>query len=81
MRISEAVAIRLGQLLNERKISQYRFERIIAMPHNTMKTLMGKRNKSVNLKTIMQIARGLDMPLAEFFAHPLFEDENLDVYD
>lgn len=79
MKISEAVALRLGRILNERNMTQYRLEKEIAMPHNTMKTLMGKRNKSVNLRTIMQIAKGLNMTVSEFFNDPIFEDENLEI--
>ena len=79
MKISEAVAIRLGRILNERNMTQYRLEKEIAMPHNTMKTLMGKRNNSVNLRTIMQIAKGLNMTVSEFFNDPIFEDENLEI--
>ena len=79
MKISEAVAIRLGRILTERNMTQYRLEKEIAMPHNTMKTLMGKRNKSVNLRTIMQIAKGLNMTVSEFFNDPIFEDENLEI--
>ncbi len=81
MKISEAVALRVGKILSDRKITQYRLEHDIAMPHNTMKTLMGKRNKSVNLRTIMQITKGLNMTLAEFFNDPVFEDENIDIYE
>lgn len=79
MKLSKAVAMRISDILRERNISQYRLERIIAMPHNTMKTLMGARNNSVNLKTIMQIIRGLEMTTAEFFNDPIFEREDLDI--
>ncbi|MBR1925659.1 MAG: hypothetical protein IJ837_02265 [Clostridia bacterium] len=58
---------------------QYRLERIIAMPHNTMKTLMGEKNQSVNLKTVMQIIRGLNMTTAEFFDDPIFESDDLEI--
>ena len=74
MKISTAVAMRISNILIQKNLSQYRLEKIIAMPHNTMKTLMGERNKSVNLKTVMQIARGLDMTLSEFFNDPIFEN-------
>lgn len=79
MKLSAAVAQRIGKLLEQRGMSQYRLERMIAMPHNTMKTLMGARNNSVNLKTIMQIIRGLDLTAAEFFADPLFERDDLEI--
>ena len=36
-------------------------------------------NFSVNLKTIMQIIRGLEMTTAEFFNDPIFEREDLDI--
>jgi len=49
------------------------------MPHNTIKTFMGERNNGVNLKTVMQIARGLNITTAEFFSDPVFEDENLEI--
>lgn len=79
MKLSSAVALRISNILRERKMSQYRLEKIIAMPHNTMKTLMGERNNSVNLKTVMQIIRGLEMTTAEFFNDPIFESEELEI--
>ena len=79
MKLSTAVALRVSKILEERKMSQYRLEKIIAMPHNTMKTLMGERNQSVNLKTVMQIIRGLEMTTAEFFNDPIFESEDLEI--
>ncbi len=81
MKISEAVAIRLGRILNEKKMSQYRLEQNGAIPHNTIKTLMGRRNKSVNLRTIMQIAKALNLTVSEFFNDPVFEDESIDIYE
>ena len=48
MKISSAVALRVSNILRERKMSFYRLEKDIGMPHNTMKTLMRETNKSVN---------------------------------
>lgn len=79
MKLSTAVALRISNILRERNMSQYRLERIIAMPHNTMKTLMSERNSGVNLKTVMQIIRGLDMTAAQFFDDPLFESPDLEI--
>lgn len=80
MKLSTAVAERISNILAEKQMSQYRLEKIIAMPHNTLKTLMSGRNKSVNLRTVMQIVKGLDMTVAEFFNDPLFESEDLEIY-
>ena len=81
MKLSTAVALRISNILREKNMSQYRLEKNIAMPHNTMKTLMGERNKSVNLRTVMQIIKGLDMTPAEFFDDPLFVSDELDIYE
>ena len=40
---------------------------------------MSARNNGVNLKTIMQIIRGLGITTAEFFNDPIFENENLEI--
>lgn len=80
MKLSTAVALRVSNILRDKGITQYRLEKNIAMPHNTMKTLMGERNNSVNLKTIMQIIRGLEMTTAEFFNDPIFENPDLEIY-
>ncbi len=79
MKLSTAVALRISNILREKNISQYRLEKDIAMPHNTMKTLMGERNSGVNLKTVMQIIRGLDMTVSEFFNDPIFENPDLEI--
>ncbi|MDE7438991.1 MAG: helix-turn-helix transcriptional regulator [Clostridia bacterium] len=79
MKLSTAVAMRISNILHDKNMSQYRLERNIAMPHNTMKSLMGERNNSVNLKTVMLIIRGLDMTTAEFFNDPLFENPDLEI--
>ncbi len=80
MKISTAVATRISNLLRERNMSQYRLEKITAIPHNTMKSLMRERNDGVNLTTVLQIVRGLGITAAEFFNDPLFESDDLELY-
>lgn len=80
MKISSAVALRVSNILRKRNKSFYRLEKDTDIPHNTMKTLMRETNKSVNLRTVMQIAKGLNMTLSEFFNDPIFESEELEIY-
>lgn len=80
MKISSAVALRVSNILSERNKSFYGLEKDADIPHNTMKTLMRETNKSVNLRTVMQIAKGLNMTLSEFFNDPIFESEELEIY-
>ena len=79
MKISEAVAKRTRELLIQKGITQYRLEQKMAIPHNTMTTIMNAKNNSVNLKTVMQISRGVGISFSEFFNSPIFENEELEI--
>lgn len=77
--VANAVAYRIRQVLKEKSMSIYRLEKITAMSHNTMQTVMRADNNSVNLKTVLLLIRGLGITAQEFFDSPLFEDEDLEV--
>ena len=77
--VAEVVVKRIKEILNEKDMSIYRLEKITAMSHNTMQTLMRADNNSVNLKTVLLVIRGLGVTTAEFFNSPMFDDEDLDI--
>ena len=79
MKLSTAVVKRINDLLRERNMSQYRLEKITAISHNTMRSLMNERSNGVNLRTVLIIIRGLDMTAAEFFDDPIFDDPELEI--
>ena len=77
--VSKVVVQRIKQILKEKNMSIYRLEKITAMPHTTMQTLMRADNNSVNLKTVLLVCRGLGVTAEYFFASNLFEDKDLDI--
>lgn len=77
--VSEVVAKRIKEILNEKGMSIYRLEKITAMSHNTMQTLMRADNNSVNLKTVLLVICELGVTTAEFFNSPMFDNEDLDL--
>lgn len=79
MNICKAVGLRISNLLLEKKMTLYRLEQKSGILHGTMMCIMNERNKNVTLKTIMQLARGFDMPLLEFLDDKLFTEENIDL--
>ena len=79
MTTCEAVAKRIVALLKERNITQYRLEQITGVQHGSMQCTMNGRNKSVNLNTIMIIAKGFNMSVSEFLNDKLFESEYLEL--
>lgn len=79
MTINQAVAIRVRELLKEKKMSQYKLEQETGLYHSTMNAILNNRVKASNFKSIALIVRALDMSLTEFFNHPVFSFNNLEI--
>lgn len=79
MNISEAVAIRIKELLKEKNITQYKLERNSCLSHETVKSIMKGKAKGVNLKTVIAIADGFGMTVCEFLDSDLFSYDNLNM--
>lgn len=77
MNISQAIATRIRELLQEKQISQYKLEHKACIPHETLKSIMKGKAKGVNLRTLIYIADGFDMNIKEFLDSELFEYNNL----
>ena len=78
MNLADALALRIEELLQEYNITQYRLSQLSGVSQSTIKEIRDKKNKSVNLTTIYELADGLGMGLDEFFNSPLFKRENLE---
>ena len=77
MTLSEAVSIRIDELMKERKITQYRLSILSGVSQSTIGDIRWQRNKSVNLRIIYEIAQGFKMDLIQFFNSHVFEGENI----
>ena len=80
MRISEVVALRIRQILKQRKMTQYRLEQLSGISHNTMINLLNARYKAANMRTVFIIINSLGLSVKDFFDNPLFnfDDMNID---
>ena len=79
MKISEVVALRIRQILKEKKISQYKLEQMSGISHNTMSFLLNCKYKAANIKTVFVIIESLGMTVKEFFDSPLFDFEDMNI--
>ena len=79
MNISQAVALRIRQLLQENNLTQYRLEHNACLSHETVKSIMKGKAKGVNLKTLISIADGFGMTISEFLNSDLFLYDNLNL--
>ena len=79
MTVNDAVAKRISKLLREGDMSQYRLEQETGIQHGSMQCIMNGRNKTVTLSTVILLAKGFQMSLAEFLDDDLFRSEDLHV--
>ncbi len=77
MEFNQAVAQRIKQLLKDRNFTQYALFKYSAVPCSTLSMICSCKVKDIRLSTVLNICRGLDMPLKEFFNDKLFDFENL----
>ncbi len=79
MNISQAVALRIIELLKIHNISQYKLEQNACISHDTIKSIMKGKAKGVNLKTLITIAEGFNITISEFLNSDLFKYDNLNM--
>jgi len=77
--VNDAVAKRIANLLKEKNMSQYRLEQNSGILHGSMQCIMNGRNKTVTLSTIILLAKGFDISVAEFLNDDLFIPDNFDM--
>ncbi|MBQ8886037.1 MAG: helix-turn-helix transcriptional regulator [Clostridia bacterium] len=79
MTVCQAVSKRIKDLLKEKRMTQYRLEKKSNVLHGSLNCIMRCKNKTVNLNTIMMIAKGFDMSVLEFLNDPVFFSEELEI--
>lgn len=79
MTVNDAVRKRISALLSENGMTQYRLEQETGIQHGSMQCIMNGRNKTVTLSTLIMIAKGFGITVAEFLDDELFNPENLDL--
>jgi len=77
--VNDAVAERIFALLREKHMTQYKLEQKSGIQHGSMSCIMGRKNKTVTLSTVMMLARGFDISLIEFLDDDVFRSEDLEI--
>lgn len=76
MKLNEAIALRVKNLLNERNLSQYYLFKNGGIPRSTISDVVNVKKHRVSAETVFQICSTLGISLSEFYTDPLFD--NLD---
>lgn len=78
MKLVEAIALRVKNILEDRGINQYYLHKNGGIPRSTISELINLKKKNVSIDTIYQICSTLEITLVEFFDDKLFDCENLE---
>ncbi len=77
MTLAEALAMRVDELLEEKKMTQYKLSMSSGVTQGSIGDIRHMRQKTHSLKMIYDIAQGFGPDLPEFFDSPLFRDGNI----
>lgn len=77
--VNHALALRIEELLKEKKMTRYRLAMNSGVTHSTLKHIIHETVKDNLLSTTILIASGFDMTVSEFLDSPLFHEENLNI--
>lgn len=76
--MNQAVSQRLCELLEERNMTQYQLYVKSGVPKSTIGNIINCSYDSVKLRIIHEMCQGLEIGISDFFASPLFEEDNLE---
>ena len=77
--VNHALALRIEELLKERKMTRYKLAMESGVSHSTLKNIMHETVQDNLLSTTILIANGFGMSVSEFLDSPLFDEQNLNI--
>ena len=78
MKLSQAVSVRLTELLRERGMTKYQLYMKSGVPKSTISNIINMSYDSVKLRVLHELCQGMEVDLPTFFASPLFEEDQLE---
>ena len=77
MKLNEAIAERIKELLKENDMTQYKLYLKSGVPQSTLSTIINCTFESMKMRIIYEICEGFEIEIQDFFNSPLFKRENL----
>lgn len=79
MNYNRAFALRLSNLLIEKKISKYKLEKETGLSHSALRYIFNEVNTDVKFSTVVKVCSVLDISIKEFFDDEIFDLHNLNL--
>ena len=73
MKLNQAFALRVRQILDQKKMTQYKLAQETNIYHSTMTDILNCKYDTPNFMNVALIVRALDLTMAEFFNSELFD--------
>lgn len=74
MNVKDAATKRIELLCKERGIAYNELANICGVTPSTIYSIFNTKRRNISLSTVKKICDGLEITLADFFSHPLFDD-------
>ena len=79
MNYNRAFALRLSNLLIEKKVSKYKLEKETGLSHSALRYIFNEVNTDVKFSTVVKVCSALNISIKEFFDDEIFDLHNLDL--
>ena len=77
--LNEVVVEKLLKYMDDKNLTQYKLAALSDVPFPTIKSIMQRRTKGIELKTIILLSKGLGITPSEFINSEDFLAENLNL--
>ncbi len=74
MKLNEAIATRLQNILNERGLTAYKIAKLGGLPKQIVYSVLKCEYQRVSIDVVYQITATLSITLGEFFTDPIFDE-------
>lgn len=74
MELSEAIVIRIKQLMKQKKLKIYDLSILSGIPRCTLSIFLNRTTKTLRLENLLFICEAFNMSLKDFFDDKIFEN-------
>lgn len=74
MELSEAIVLRIKQLLKEKNMKTYDLSIKSGVPRCTISLFLSRETKTIRLENLLYICEGFDIELKDFFDDEVFKN-------
>ena len=74
MELSEAIVLRIQQLLKEKNMKVYDLSIKSGVPRSTISLFLNRETKTIRLENLLYICEGFEIELKDFFDDKIFKN-------